>query len=569
MAWPAGAAVAALPKLDGVTIDVLDHIRDGFLLLDRHWRILHANTRMLRLWGAELPDVAGQVLWDRFPQLADSDAGRRLRRAVDAGDATEFEILCPIIGRQQAVKVLRLQAGLTALVSSSATLAPRERMIRVGQERLRLAAEMARMGFWERDLATGELWSSDQCKANYGLAPDTSLTYDMVFAAIDPDYRETVRQVSQRAVRERCDYQAEYPITWPDGSRHWISVRGRCLYGEDGEPRRNVGVTIDITDRKETETVLRELTETLEARVAARTMELAESTERLRRQRLLSELIIENSAEGIVVVDTELRHLVWNAGMERINGEPRSHVLGKTVFEVFPHFRGHPVGDAWEQAVSGQRAALRDFRFFSDTRGAEIVYDADFTPLYGQDGVIIGAVCMLRETTESHRMEEMLRQSQKMEAVAQLTGGVAHDFNNLLTAVIGCLDMIAADSNPRTARLAETALRSATRGTRLTQQLLAFARRQALHPVNADLNLLLAEIEVLLRRAVDETIEIIIEPFPGPVRCEIDPAQFEAAVMNLVINARDAMPEGGQIRLTTCAVKASDVPAELGLARGD
>src|SRR5579883_2323871 len=112
MAWPAGAAVAALPKLDGVTIDVLDHIRDGFLLLDRHWRILHANTRMLRLWGAELPDVAGQVLGDRFPQLADSDAGRRLRRAVDAGDATEFEILCPIIGRQQAVKVLRLQAGL-------------------------------------------------------------------------------------------------------------------------------------------------------------------------------------------------------------------------------------------------------------------------------------------------------------------------------------------------------------------------------------------------------------------------------------------------------------------------
>jgi signal transduction histidine kinase len=117
-------------------------------------------------------------------------------------------------------------------------------------------------------------------------------------------------------------------------------------------------------------------------------------------------------------------------------------VLGRTVFEVDPGFAAHPVGDACREALAVRRAEIREFRFFSTARDGEVVYDADFTPLYDQAGTLIGAVCILRETTDRLRMEQMLRQSQKMEAVAQLIGGVAHDFNNLLTAVIGCLDMI-------------------------------------------------------------------------------------------------------------------------------
>jgi PAS domain S-box-containing protein len=97
--------------------------------------------------------------------------------------------------------------------------------------------------------------------------------------------------------------------------------------------------------------------------------------ERLRRERLLFELIIENTSEGIIVVDNELRHLVWNAAMERINGQPRSAVLGKTVFEAFPEFTDHPVGHAWREALTGQRAEMRDYRFFSQARGAEIRAD--------------------------------------------------------------------------------------------------------------------------------------------------------------------------------------------------
>src|SRR5262249_14472071 len=141
---------------------------------------------------------------------------------------------------------------------------------------------------------------------------------------------------------------------------------------------------------------------------------------------------------------------------------------------------------------------------------------------------------------------------------------------NLLTAAMGCLDMILREGrSERIIALTETALRSINRGAQLTQQLLAFARRQALRPVAADLNSLLAEIEVLIYRAVGETIEVVIEEAAGLPRCIVDPAQFEAAVMNLVINARDAMPNGGRLRLATHLVDSSQMPAGIDLPPGD
>jgi len=165
----------------------------------------------------------------------------------------------------------------------------------------------------------------------------------------------------------------------------------------------------------------------------------------------------------------------------------------------------------------------------------------------------------------------MLRQSQKLEAVAQLTGGVAHDFNNLLTAVIGCLDLIAYQiDSPRTTKLVEIARRSAERGAQLVQQLLAFARRQSLHAVSVDIGSLLAEIGVLLRNVAGEAIDLVFDPESVSLwRTKIDRAQFEAAVMNLVINSRDAMPHGGRITVRAANLSAADLPGDVDLRLGD
>jgi signal transduction histidine kinase/FixJ family two-component response regulator len=157
------------------------------------------------------------------------------------------------------------------------------------------------------------------------------------------------------------------------------------------------------------------------------------------------------------------------------------------------------------------------------------------------------------EIDERERVEAALRQSQKMEAIGQMTGGVAHDFNNLLTVVVASLGMIerSVHDPKRVSRFAAAALAAANRGARLTQQLLAFARKQTLRPQTVNSNDLLREFDRLIRRAVNDDIEVHQESDPALVLCQVDPAQFEAAILNLVVNARDAMPNGGRLTIAT------------------
>ena len=153
--------------------------------------------------------------------------------------------------------------------------------------------------------------------------------------------------------------------------RHTILVP---IVDRTGVVRKILGTSTDVTSLRHTE-----------ARLASQTHELRELVERLVNERALSELIIENSGDGIIVVDTELRYLVWNPAIESIHGKKRDEVLGKTVFDIDPGFANHQVGNAWRKAISGRRAEIRDYRFFSRVRGTEIIYDADFTPLYSAE----------------------------------------------------------------------------------------------------------------------------------------------------------------------------------------
>jgi PAS domain S-box-containing protein len=399
---------------------------------------------------------------------------------------------------------------------------------------------------------------------NPALTKSTGYTYEMLVGK-RPKEVLTPANISALAARYRACAETRQRIEYdviamtPIGEviRHTILVP---IVDRSGMVRKVLGTSTDVTALRHAE-----------AKLASQTQELRELVERLVSERAHSELIIENSGDGIIVVDTELRYLVWNPAIESIHGKTRDEVLGKTVFDVDPSFANHQVGNAWRKAISGRRAEIRDFRFFSRARGTEVIYDADFTPLYSRAGAIVGAICMLHETTDRRRVEEMLRQSQKLEAVAQLTGGVAHDFNNLLTAVIGCLDLIAYQGDsPRVTRLVETARRSAERGAQLVQQLLAFARRQSLHAVSVDIGGLLTEIEVLLRNVAGEAIDVVFVPASVSLwRTKIDRAQFEAAMMNLVINSRDAMPHGGRITVRTCNLSAADLPGDVDLTSGD
>jgi signal transduction histidine kinase/CheY-like chemotaxis protein len=198
--------------------------------------------------------------------------------------------------------------------------------------------------------------------------------------------------------------------------------------------------------------------------------------------------------------------------------------------------------------------------------GGQVVLESQHAPLRGGDGQIVGGAAFFREMTERRRAEEQLRQAQKMETIGQLTGGVAHDFNNLLAAIQGNLELLRKrlPDDPQMQRFIDGALQGAQRGASLTSRLLAFARRQDLKPEATDLSQLLDGMRALMERSLGPLIDIDfnIEPDLPPAR--IDANQLELAILNLAVNARDAMPEGGRLELQLSRTDGAD--SGLGLS---
>jgi PAS domain S-box-containing protein len=275
--------------------------------------------------------------------------------------------------------------------------------------------------------------------------------------------------------------------------------------------------------------------------------------EALRREKEFSEFLIKSSTEGIVVFDREFRITLWNPGMERITGLTVDRVLGQRMFDALAYLVGTVGEAAMRSTLTGRETSLYDQRYAIAESGREGNYDGFFSPLYSRGREVIGGIGFLRETTERRRIEDALRQSQKMEAVGQLTGGIAHDFNNMLTVIAGNLELLEGKigDEPRLLRLVTSAALAASRAEKLTQQLLTFSRRQQLRSQPIDFNQIVIGMDDLLHRTVGEHIEIRKQLAAELLPALADPNQIETALLNLILNARDAMPSGGHITIET------------------
>ncbi|HZT50808.1 MAG TPA: PAS domain-containing protein, partial [Stellaceae bacterium] len=275
--------------------------------------------------------------------------------------------------------------------------------------------------------------------------------------------------------------------------------------------------------------------------------------EALRREKDFSEFLVKSTTEGILVFDRHCRITLWNPGIEAITGMTAEQVLGRDAFQMLPFLAGTAGERAVRGALEGREESYLDERYTIPATGRGGFYEAYFSPLYSRGREVIGGIGFLRETTERRRIEDALRQSQKMEAVGQLTGGIAHDFNNMLTVIAGNLELLEGKlaRDPRLLRLVNSAALAASRAEKLTQQLLTFSRRQTLRPQAVDFNQIIIGMDDLLHRTVGETIEVRTQLSPELWPAMADPNQLETALLNLVLNARDAMPGGGQVTLET------------------
>ncbi len=373
----------------------------------------------------------------------------------------------------------------------------------------------------------GKSWPEVRGRTDRELLPDPAQA-----EAVMTNDRHVMESGRTVEIEELVGSEGEHP-------RIWLSTK-TPLCGPGGAVDGMVGVSVDITARKRAEAELQHLNATLESRVAERTAE--------------RDRVWRNSQDLIAVVDKNGILRAANPAWTTVLGWESDEVVGRHHLEF-----SHPDDVQASQAAHAQAALDRIPLYEHRIRHKDGTWRWIAWVASPEGGLIYASgrnVTAEKEAAASLvRTEDLLRQSQKMEAVGQLTGGIAHDFNNLLGAIIGSLEMlqrrVAEGRLDNVERYATAAVTAAERAASLTQRLLAFARRQPLDPRRVDANRLVAGMEDLIRRTVGPAIELEMVLASGlwPTLC--DPNQLESAILNLAINARDAMPAGGRLTIET------------------
>ncbi|WP_010216334.1 PAS domain-containing hybrid sensor histidine kinase/response regulator [Sphingomonas sp. PAMC 26621] len=357
---------------------------------------------------------------------------------------------------------------------------------------------------------------------------------------LEPYWFETYGQVARTG--EPVQFESEASVFG-----RWYEVHA---YRSGALEQNRVAVLFnDITDRRRADLALRELNETLESRVEERTAE-----------RNVLAKIVESTDVMILVSDLDYNVMAINRAnadeFERIYGV--RPVVGDNMLDLLSHLPEEQavVRSTWGRGLQGEEITVVTQHGATDRDRPS--YEVKFRTLRDAQGTPVGCYQFVTDVTQRIRdqqrlseAEDALRQSQKMEAMGQLTGGVAHDFNNLLTPIVGSLDLLIRRGigGEREQRLIDGALQSAERAKTLVQRLLAFARRQPLHPVPVDVGALIDGMSGLIESTLGPAIDVRTALAPGLPPARADANQLEMALLNLAVNARDAMPDGGTLRL--------------------
>ncbi len=404
------------------------------------------------------------------------------------------------------------------------------------------ALRIARLGTFEWHPGTNAASLNERSREIFGLDASQDLTAEDVFGRIHPDDLAHVQTVSMHYVERREAFSIDYRIVLPGGEIRTVTSLGEFLRDPGDEVGRMVGVFADITERVNAQA-------DLEQQVAIRTAEL-----RLYRN------MVESDTSPILAFDTTRRLIGFNRThrdqFRQVMGLEQQ--IGDNLPDLFPAEQAAMLRSLMDRALAGE--AFTVIQEFGDKE--KPTWEINYTPLRDEAGAIIGAFHHARDISarvqaeaERDTLQEQLRQSQKMEAVGQLTGGLAHDFNNLLAVISGSLELlerrIIQGRISEIERFVVSAQSAAKRASALTHRLLAFSRRQTLDPRPTGVNQLIAGMDDLLRRTVGPAITVETVGAAGLWNTLVDPSQLENALLNLCINARDAMPDGGRLTVET------------------
>ncbi len=392
---------------------------------------------------------------------------------------------------------------------------------------------------------------------------------------VHPEDRESTIAEAKKLTTGLDTVSFENRYLCKDGLFRWLLWKATPLAGG----KLIYAAARDISERKQMEGALEAARERLEIRVLERTAELAKTNEQLRteiaeRERAQMEsarlsrhiqLLLNSTGEGIYGVDLNGNATFVNRAAGHILGWAPEELLGKPLHAVMHHSK--PDGTPYPREACPIYAAFKDGsvrrvtdEVFWRKDGNSVPVEYTSTPIRTEDGGLIGAVVTFDDISDRKRLEAQFLQAQKMEAVGRLAGGVAHDFNNLLTIINGYGQLLLErlePNNPLQGHASEI-MKAGERAASLTRQLLAFSRQQVLQLQVLDLNAVVTNVEKMLRRLIGEDIELRTVLNRELGRVKADAGQLEQVIMNLAVNARDAMPQGGKLTIETASVELDE-----------
>lgn len=524
------SSVASLPLSELHFRDIVQYTPD-VILVNRSGKVVYVNDAGIKLLKADsAAQIIGRESVELFaPEFRDEIRARRAPLLKSPGVAPIVEQkLLALDGTRIDVEVRAISfvsRGEMAIQLICRDISERkasERALRMSVDRFHQLAEAMPQIVWTSTPGSGIDYTSRAFFTYTGLDkfPEGPVGLRWL-QAVHPDDSEAAAAARISGQQGGVPYTMEFRVRRHDGEYRWHLVTASPVRDEEGVLVKWFGTATDVHDQR----VAEQKADQLAARLLG---------------------TLESIGEAFVTFDRDWRVTYMNKAAERLWQISRQEMLGVE----------------WRQTRNTEVFMAHYRRALEENRLVE--FDAPYKPLdvwvrvraFPSDG---GLAVYFQDITEKRELEGRLRQAQRMEAIGQLTGGIAHDFNNLLTVIMGNAEtLVERLSDPTNRKLAEMTMLAAERGSELTNRLLAFARRQALDPKAVDANALVSGMDTLMRRALGEHVEVatILDKDLAPAF--VDAAQLEAALLNLCINARDAMPNGGKLTIETASVTLDD-----------
>lgn len=533
------AAVAALRESEMLFHRVADSVEALIRIDDGDQRCTYVNRQWSSFTGRR-PHEHLATGWTEFVHPDDLPALQATyARAIHEKAALEVEYR---LRRHDGIYRWLLDRGcpqfdssgeLTGYIGAAIDITEqreRDAALRLSEEHQRLALDVARAGTWELDVQTNAVCISPRFKQLYGFSEDEQPDLAHLRNRIHEDDRARVVQVVDSAAQAAGEYEEEFRVVWPDASIHWILCRGRAIVDRHGAVAKLVGVALDVTTRVQTK-------------------------ERLEKAENAVRRIVATAHEGICEIDAGGTVRFATPRLAQLTGYQAAELVGISAEElIHPEDRIAFVNCIRDARGPGSGCEVRLRR-----RDAEEVWVSVWlSPLDADAGCGDTKLAAMADITPRKRLEQQLLQASKMQALGQLAGGVAHDFNNLLTVSLGYAQLAASaigNHDPVSEHIRQI-IAASERGAALTRQLLVFSRHQIVQPQAIDLNKVVADLEQMLGRLIGENISIRSMFSPHLPFVHADRGQIEQVIMNLVVNARDAMPNGGVIEIETTSILA-------------